>query len=627
MSIHNIEDRHREARLFFIRALIVAFGCLLITLLLIFRLYRLQVVEYDRYSFQSRENQVRLLPLPPRRGIIHDRFGVVLAENVPSFQLVGVSEQLEEPEKMLEELGELISLTEDERSDFLAALKVQPNFASVPIKYSLTEEEVALFARHRHLFSGVDVKASLARQYPFGTTGAHVIGYVGRLSVEDLRRLDAGNYRNTTHTGKYGVESFYENILHGKVGYEQVEVNSKGRVIRSLERFSPTPGGDIYLTIDIRLQKLAEEALGEHRGSIVMVDAKDGEVLALVSQPSFDPSELASGLSRSQFERLFRDESRPMFNRALQGQYPPGSTIKPFIGLAALHHQVLSHRSTYYCNGHYSLQNVDHRYRCWRRMGHGELNLEEAIAQSCDTFFYSLGYDLGIDRISAFLSRFNFGQPTGIDLLGERMGINPSREWKQKARKEPWYHGETVITSIGQGFNLATPVQLAQATLLLANRGKGVNLHILKSEETPEGERVQKTELKNLSDSFSDLAISPYDWEYIIKAMEKVVHGARGTARMAGEKAAYRMAGKTGTSQVYTIKQDERALKTEELPYHLRDHALFIAFAPVENPEVVAVVVVEHGGGGSSVAAPIARQIIDGYMELNSEPNSKKGEE
>ena len=618
MAIDDLKDQHKEARLFFFRAVFAAVGCVLLAIVLIIHLYRLQVVEFDRYSTQSRENRVRLLPLPPRRGIIHDRSGVVLADNVPSFQLVAVPEQLEDREKTLLELSKLISLSEEEKADFVAAMALQPRFASVPIKYAMSEEEVALLARHRHLFVGIDVKASLTRRYPYGVTGSHVVGYVGRISVDDLRRLDEGNYRNTTHTGKYGIEGFYEDILHGKVGYEQVEVNSVGRVIRSLERFPPVPGRNIYLTIDIRLQELAEQAMGEHRGSIVMVDPENGEILALVSKPGFDPGQFVSGLSQRQFDELFRDDARPMFNRALQGQYPPGSTIKPFIGLAGLYHQVVSRNYTYFCNGHYSLPNVDHRYRCWRRHGHGSLNLKDAIAQSCDAFFYSLGHDLGIDRISGFLDRFGFGQPTGVDLHGERSGINPSREWKAKTRKEPWYHGETVITSIGQGFNLATPLQLAHATLLLANRGRGGDLHLLKSEETADGRSIQRVRAQKLPDSFADISIAAADWDYIIEAMENVVHDPRGTARAVGHGAKYHMAGKTGTSQVYTIRQDETALKTDELPYHLRDHALFVAFAPTEAPAVVAVVVIEHGGGGSSVAAPIARQVIDGYLELKN---------
>lgn len=614
MSNFEIKDQHKEARLFFLRVLVAGAVCFLLILGLMIYLYRLQVMEYERYSTLSQENRVKLLPLPPRRGIILDRNGEVLADNVPAFQLVAVPEQIADQEQMLADLQKIIPLTDEERAEFIAAVDVQSRFSSVPIKYSLTEKEVAVFARHRHLFSGVDVKASLIRRYPYGAVGAHVVGYVGRISVDDLRRLDAGNYRNTTHTGKYGVEIFYEELLHGKVGYEQIEVNSVGRLIRSLERTSPVPGKNLALTIDIRLQMLAEQALGEHRGSIVVADPKTGEILALVSKPSFDPSLFVSGLSHSQFNALFKDKSRPMFNRAVQGQYPPGSTIKPFIGLAGLFHNVVTQHSTYDCVGHFSLPKIDHKYRCWRRKGHGQLTLKEAISQSCDSYFYSLGYELGINRISAFLARFGFGQLTGIDLLGERKGTNPSREWKTKARNAPWYHGETIITTIGQGYNLMTPLQLAHATMVLANRGRGMKLHLLKSTTSPDEETIHEAALQKLSDNFADISIHPSDWDYVVKGMKDVVHGSRGTARQIGQGLSYSVAGKTGTSQVYTIKQDEKGLKSEELPYHLRDHALFTAFAPADAPDVVVVVVVEHGGGGSSVAAPIARHVIDGFM-------------
>jgi penicillin-binding protein 2 len=613
-----IQDSQGERRLVARRCIVAALFMLALVGLLVGRIAHLQVVNFQHYSALSQQNRVRLLPIPPPRGLIYDRNGVVLAENRPSFRLVVTPELVSDLDATLTRLASVVPLSDAEIDDFKQAVARRPRFEAVPLKFRLTEQEVARLAVDRHRFDGVEVQADPMRHYPLGEVAVHALGYVGRISQKDLQALDeagvASNYSGTSHIGKTGVERHYEHILHGQTGVEKVEVNAAGRVLRTLERTPPTPGQDLYLTLDIRLQQVAEQALGPHSGSVVALDPRSGEVLAFVSRPGYDPNLFVNGIGVDEYQALRRDREQPLFNRALRGQYPPGSTVKPFIGLAALENGTITPQDRIFCPGYYQVPGNDHRYRGWKRGGHGWQNLTDAIAQSNDIYFYDVAYRLGIDAMSGFMQRFGFGAKTGIDLNGELAGIMPSRQWKRAVKGAPWYHGETVITGIGQGYTLATPLQLAHATAMLANRGKAVRPHLLRSVGTSE----QRADGASRGDPDPLQLKNESHWDQVIEGMRQVVHGARGTARRISDGIGYSVAGKTGTAQVFSIAQDAE-YNAEELAKELHDHALFIAFAPVEAPEIAIAVVAEHGGSGSGTAAPIARRVMDAYMMLSGE--------
>ncbi len=575
------------------------------------RLWWLQVEGYQHYATLSQENRVRVVGIPPTRGLIYDRNGVLLAENVPTYRLVVTPEQVPDMEGLLGRLGRIVELRATDLERFHQLRRQRRGFQEIPLKFGLTEEEVARLAVNRHRLRGMEVKAQLARRYPLGGTAAHAVGYVGRINREELATVSPAEYSATSHIGKTGVERYYESRLHGKVGVERVETNAMGRTLRTLERQSPAPGEDLYLSLDVRLQKVAEGILADERGAIVAIDPGSGEVLALASTPTFDPNLFVNGIGIDEYRALQSDLDRPLFNRALRGQYPPGSTLKPFLGLAGLETGTKAAEETVYDPGYYSLPGVDHRWRCWKAGGHGHVDLHDAIAESCDTYFYDLAYEMGIEAMHEFLGRFGFGSPTGVDLPGERGGLVPSKDWKRETRGEPWYHGETIIAGIGQGYMLATPLQLAHATATLASRGRTVPPRLLAGTRSHDGERApvagggEPVEPIRLSDSGY--------WGDVVGSMEAVVHGRRGTARAVGEDAPYRFAGKTGTSQVFGIGQDEE-YNAEELEKRLRDHALFIAFAPAEDPEIAVAVIVENGGSGSGTAAPLARAVMDAWL-------------
>lgn len=612
-----IKDQQAEQRLLFRRALVAGLGMALLLLVLIGRLLHLQVVSYQHYSMLSNDNRVKLVALAPPRGLIYDRNGVVLAENRPSFRLVLTPEEVKDIDDTLRRLGETIELSESDLTRFRETLSRSRRFEEVPIKLRLSEDEVARLAVDRHRFPGVEVQAQATRHYPLRGIAAHAIGYVGRINAQELQRLTeqgrAANYSGSTHIGKLGVEQYYEDLLHGTVGYEKLETNAVGRVIRTLERTPPVPGKDIHLSLDIRLQQIAEAALGEYTGAIVAIAPATGEVLAFVSQPTYDLNLFVNGIDIESYQALQRDPNTPLFNRALRGQYPPGSTIKPLVALAALEHGVVRANEEIHCPGFYMLPGIDHRYRDWKRSGHGPVDMTKAIAESCDVYFYDIAYRVGIDFMSSFLGEFGLGQPTGIDLAGELSGLMPSREWKRVNRNQVWFHGETVITGIGQGFMLATPLQLAEATATLANRGRRIKPHLLHA--IGDGNSGQQPNLFKQPPHKPITLRSERYWDDVIEAMRQVVHSRTGTARSIGRGLEYQMASKTGTSQVVGIAQDAK-YDAETLARYLHDHALFIAFAPIEAPEIALAVVVEHGGSGSRVAAPIARQVIDAYMEL-----------
>ncbi len=604
-----IKDAEREKVLLRQRVLVALAGIFLLLLLLIGRLLNLQWLDYEHYSTLSHENRVKVLPIAPIRGLIYDRKGRILAENLPSFTLAVIPEQVVDLDNTLADLGRLIHIGAEERQRFFRDIKRKRRFENVPLRFNLSEQEVARFAVNAHRFPGVVVEAVLSRSYPYAELGSHLVGYVGRINERELKHIDASNYSATRHIGKTGIERMYEDLLHGTVGYQQVEINAQGRILRVLERTPPQPGVNLYLSVDMDLQQVAVKALEGQRGAVVAIEPDSGDILALVSTPGFDPNLFVNGISSEKYRGLRDSPDRPLFNRALQGQYPPGSTIKPMMGLAGLEYGLRKPGDRTWCPGWYQLKGQEHKYRCWKKVGHGHVDIEDAIVQSCDVYFYELAHDMGIDRMHDFLSGFGLGRITGIDLPGERSGLWPSRAWKRRVRNLPWFPGETLITGIGQGFSLATPLQLAQAVALISRRGDGMKPRLLRRIEDPViGEARDLRPQAALTRVHADAR----NWATIIKAMHDVVQGPRGTARASARGARYRYAGKTGTAQVYGIKQDEKADKN--VAEHLRDHALFIAFAPLDVPRIAVAVVIENGGSGSHAAAPVARKILDAYL-------------
>ncbi|HDY85696.1 MAG TPA: penicillin-binding protein 2 [Methylophaga sp.] len=581
---------------------------------LIGRLIVLQVVEFEHFDSLSERNRVDISSIPPQRGLIYDRNGVLLAENIPTFSLEITPENVPDIDDTLQQLAALFAMTDEDMLDAKERIKQQRRFRQVVLKERLTEEEVAVFSVNRHRFPGVDVVGRLIRHYPQGALFAHTVGYVGRINEQELQVIDQHNYKGTMQIGKTGVEKQYEELLHGKVGYQQVETNVQGRIVRQLNSMPSVSGQDLFLHLDINLQRIASEAMADFNGSIVALDPKTGGVLAMISKPDFDPNEFVLGISSKNYAALRDSPDMPLFNRSLRGRYPPGSTLKPFVALAGLEAGVITENSKTYCPGWYTLPGQTHRYRCWKAHGHGPMDLKDGISQSCDVYFYDLANTLGIDRIHSFLDLFRFGRKTEIDLPGESTGLSPSKDWKRASRNKVWYPGETLISGIGQGFNQMTPIQIAHATAVLAMRGIDMSPRIARASRTTGQSELQLFPAQ----SYETLPIvNNRNWEAVIDAMVEVVHGKRGTARQIGENIPFKIAGKSGTAQVFGIKQNEK-YDAKTLERNLHDHALFIAFAPAEDPQFVVAVVIEHGGSGSSLAAPIARKLIDQYFGTGS---------
>ena len=573
-----------------------------VLVLLGLRFGKLQVVDHDLYASRSEDNRIRLQALPPNRGLVLDRHGRVLAENLPAYRLVIVPERSPALAETLVELDKLVEISASERERFERQRLRSRRFESVPFKTNLSEEEVSRLAVHRHRLAGVEIEPYLTRHYPHGPELAHVLGYVGRIDERDLQRLPVERYRGTSHVGKTGIERQYESVLHGQPGYERVETNAQGRVLRVLERGEPQPGEDLRLSIDLDLQLAAVEALGDEAGAVVVLDVASGDVLALVSQPGFDPNLFVHGISASLYNALLTHPRRPLFNRFLAGGYEPGSTVKPFLSLAGLETGAITPHSRVFSNGEFRLPGHSRRYRDWRRGGHGWVDLELALAESVNAYYYQLAVELGIDRMARELALFGFGRATGLDLPGESGGVLPTRSWKRATFGEPWFPGETVITGIGQGFTVVTPLQLAHATAALAGRGRTAAPGLVASREP-----IQM------------VAHADAHWDAVFDGLAAVVHGSSGTARSIARVLSVEVAGKTGTAQVFARPDDdeERArLATRELPWHLRNHALFIGFAPLDDPRIALSVVVEHGGGGASVAAPVAAAVVDRAVTL-----------
>jgi penicillin-binding protein 2 len=616
-----LKDHWAEQRLFAGRIVAAIVVILLLVAALAARLYYLQVVKHEHFSDLSQGNRIRIEPLPPSRGLILDRNGEPLALNRPAYQLELIREQTPDVEDTLARLVQLGLLAEEDLERTRRAIKARRSFDAVPIRLQLNEEELARFAVNRPDFPGVEVRPRLTRFYPKGGTGVHAIGYVAAISEQDQERIDVANYAGTTLIGKLGVERAFEDQLHGRTGYQQLLVNAQGRRVErvgiatpQLQRKEPVAGSDLYLAVDARLQHVAEEALAGQRAALVAIDPRNGDVLAFVSTPTFDPNGFARGLTYAEYDALANDIDVPLYDRALRGVYPPGSTIKPLVALAALEHGVMTPEERRLCRGAFQLPGSSHRYRDWKKSGHGSVDMHMAIAVSCDVYFYSASAELGIDRMHESLSKFGLGEKTGIDIAGERSGLLPSTAWKREAFKKPeakvWFPGETVIAGIGQGYMLATPLQLAHAIAAVAMRGQRFTPRLVRG--IRDGATGAIREIPPVALPAVAVADPAY-WDVVIGGMVGVTNDPWGTARRSQLGAPYKIAGKTGTAQVFSIGQKER-YNEKDVAERLRDHALFVAFAPADDPTIAVAVLVENGRSGSGTAAPIARKVFDAYL-------------
>jgi penicillin-binding protein 2 len=607
-----LKNQQREIFHFKLR-LATSIGFILVLLgILLARLVYLQAVRHDYYQTLAESNRISLVPIVPNRGLILDRNGVVLAHNYSGYTLEINSGKTANLEKTIDELSTLVNITQKDRKRFKKLLTERRNSDTLMIRNRLTDEEVARFAAQQYRFPGVEIKARLFRNYPYGEKTAHLIGYIGRINQTDVNQLEenelAANYRGSDYIGKTGLEQRYENELHGTTGVEQVEIDSGGRVVRMLSRTPPASGNTLVLSIDAKLQDIAEQSFGNHRGALVAIDPNNGEMLAFVSKPGYDPSLFVDGIDSQSWDELNNSPDVPLNNRALRGQYPAGSTVKPFMALAGLYYKIRSPERTISDPGYFNLPGSSHQYRDWKKGGHGIVDMFKSIVISCDTYYYGLATEMGIDNIFNFLSRFGFGKKTGIDLEGETSGLLPSQEWKMKRYREKWYAGDTVSVGIGQGYSLVTPMQLAYATAVLANNGIGYKPHLVREIRSS---RNSENRLLEINGKF-DLKLNPADVDLIKRAMVAVTQPG-GTAAQASANAGYPIAGKTGTAQVIGMKQDEKYDASKINERH-RDHAWFIAFAPAEQPKIALAVLVENGGHGGSTAAPIARKVFDYYL-------------
>ena len=606
-----IKNHHYEIQLMTYRVFIAfaIMGCLVF--LLSIRLAYLQIYKHPLYTTLSIKNWLDLRPIEPTRGLIYDRNGLLIAENTPVFSLDVIPIQVQNLAQSLAQLKNIIHLNDTDISQFLKQMKQHRRFEEIPLKLRLTEDEVARFSENQYLFPGILIKARLMRYYPYGQNFSHVLGYIGRINAHELNEIDPINYSASHYIGKIGIEKYYETVLHGKVGYQQVENDASGKPIRILKEIKSIPGHNIYLTLDSKLQFAAEKAMSGREGAIVAIDPATGQVLAMVSKPDFDPNRFVQGISQKDYQTLQSSQDKPLYHRALSGLYPLASTIKPYLALMALDMGITKEDDMIDDPGWFQLPNNEHRFHDHRRYGHDRVNLSKAIMSSCDTYFYSLSIKMGIQRMDTILSQFGFGQKTGIDLNDELPGIIASPAWKQKVKGSRWYDGDTVISSIGQGYMQATPLQLAEATATLANHGKRFTPYLLLGEQAPnqvyrlnEPVALQRVTLKN----------NQY-WDVVIKAMQAVVASPQGTAYQGfGRNYAYTIAAKTGTGQVSKRRNPNEGDKQDNLPVKLRDHNLFVAFAPVNNPKIALAIVTEH----SHTAVPIARVIFDYYLgEIN----------
>ncbi|GAB1438714.1 peptidoglycan DD-transpeptidase MrdA [Providencia sp.] len=597
---------HTAESVLFIRRALIAFGVIVIlTSILVTNLYHLQIVRHEDYQTRSNDNRIKLVPIAPSRGIIYDRRGTQLALNSTFYQLEIVPEKVGDLKETLDKLRDVVDLTDEDITNFEKERKRSRRFTSIALKTQLNEVQVARFAVNQYRFPGLEVKSYQRRSYPYGSALTHVIGYVAKINDKDIERLDKEgllpNYAASHDIGKLGIERYYEDVLHGKTGYEEVEVNSRGRVIRQLHEQPPQAGRDIYLTIDLELQIYIEKILTTSRAAVVVTDPRNGEILALVSNPSYDSNLFVNGISNKDYQALLNNPDRPLINRTTQGLYPPASTVKPFISVAALSEKVITPNTTIFDPGWWQLPGSEKRYRDWKRWGHGKLNVLKSIIESADTFFYQVAYDMGIDRLSAWMTRFGYGEYTGIDLAEERSGIMPTREWKQKRYKKPWYQGDTIPVGIGQGYWTATPIQMSKALMTLINDGQVKTPHLLYG--TKLGNAMVPYEDKETT-QIGDIH-SGY-WELAKHGMYGVANAPNGTGRRSFIGTPYKVAAKSGTAQVFSYE----TYNASKLAEHLRDHKLMIAYAPYDNPTIAVAIILENGGAGPSVG-DIVRQIFD----------------
>ncbi len=609
MKFKPIKDTRQEAALF-VRRAVTGFALIVLALVALGgRFWYLQIDRHEEFQARSDSNRVLTRPLAPARGLIYDRNGVLLAENVAAFRLEVIPEQVADMDALLADLRETIGIHDDDITRFKALRKGSRPYRSLPLRLKLSEEEIARFAVSRWRFPGVDVVPYLTRFYPKGKDLGHLVGYVGRIDAEDLERLDASRYAGTTHAGKTGIERAYEEMLHGEPGYELVEVNADRRPLRVLERVAPTPGRNLYLTVDVRIQQAGEVAFANRAGASVAIDPRNGEVLAMISVPSFDPNLFVNGISSADYRALLASPDKPLLDRALRGTYMPGSTIKPFIAAAGLELGVRRATDTVLSVGEFRIPGQQRGYRDIRAGGHGMVDLEQSIAQSVNTYYYSLALDIGIDRLPKFMQKFGFGEATGIDLIGEGVGVLPSRDWKRARFNQPWYPGETVISGIGQGYWVITPLQLARAVATLAARGVPQQPHLLHATQDGLGSVPEpRAPLPPGEPVFSNLA----NWQAVLDGMIAVVNGPTGTARTMGIGFPYTIAGKTGTAERYS--------RTTEAWEHIsqvaieRHQVLFEAFTPAEDARIAVIVALEAGRAGGRDAAPIARTMLDAWL-------------
>lgn len=621
-----MKDPRGESMLFRRRAL-TGFGLIVLGLcLLLSRFVFLQVLHHDEFVTRAQANRVKPRAIPPARGLIYDRNGVLLADNVPAFRLEVVPEQVKDMTGMLSDLGKVIPLDPDDLSAFHKQLKQSRRFENVPLKLHLSEDEIDRFAVNRWRFPGVDVVPYLTRRYPYAGMFAHLVGYVGRIDAEDQARLDPVRYKGTSHVGRSGLERSYEDMLHGTPGYELLEVNADGRTQRVLETHAPVPGRNLYLSIDLRIQKAAEAAFDGRPGAAVAIDPRNGQVLAMVSVPTFDPNLFVNGISQADYSGLIKDPEKPLYNRALRGVYPPGSTVKPLVGLAGLETGFRTPQDTVFSSGVFYIPGQARGYRDDDRGGSGRVDLVQAIEHSVNTYFYKLALDMGIDRLSEYMAKFGFGQPTGIDLVGEASGVLPSREWKTANLHKPWYPGETVIAGIGQGFWAVTPLQLAHAIATFAGHGIPYAPRLVMATQSSVREKPEP--LPN-PPSGPSVIKNPADWTPVNQGMEQVIYGSKGTGRKLGVGFPYLMAGKSGTAERYSRTTSAYSTNRSLAYLATRHRAWFVAYAPADNPQIAVAVLLESGAWGASASGPIVRTILDTWLTTHDGviPGSKRLQE
>lgn len=620
-----IRDHTAEANLFARRAVIA--GLLVVMMMggVFVNLANLQIRHHQDYQTRSNENRIKVLPVAPNRGLIYDRNGVLLAENRPVYSLEIIPEKVNDLEQTLVELQQLMTLSDAEVEDFRAQRKGTRRFKPVPVRNQLDHLDVALFAANQHKFPGVQISARLARYYPYKDSLTHLLGYVSRINKKDAERLEqegsSANYAASHYIGKQGIERYYESILHGQVGYQQVEVNNQGRIIRILDFEPPIPGQDLVLNIDIRIQERVAEALSERRGAIIVSEPSSGAILAMYSGPSYDPNLFVHGISQKDYSSLLNSRYSPLLNRATQGRYPPASTIKPHLALVGLEKGVVAREKKIVDRGRFTLPNVSHVWRDWKKWGHGSVDVKKAIEVSCDTYFYELAYKLGIDRIHEGMTAFGFGEYTGIDLREESNALMPSRGWKRARFNEPWYIGDTIPVGIGQSFWNATPMQILNSINILVNKGFKIKPSILQGVMIENEIAQRAAEREQVID-----VVDPINWDLILASLYGTVNEPHGTAREAFKDAEYKSAGKTGTAQLFTVAQDAE-YDEENVDKYLRDNAMYVGYAPFDAPEISVVVAIENAGGGGSNAAPAAREIMDFYFGLKSQYIAQTGED